>query len=30
LSQTETGVLRWYAMGIVLGTVLAILIAVFL
>ena len=30
LSLTETGVLRWYAMGIVLGAVVTILIAVFL
>ena len=30
LSRTETGVLRWYAMGIVLGAVITILIAVFL
>jgi NADH-quinone oxidoreductase subunit L len=29
LSQTETGVLRWYAMGIVLGAIITILIAVF-
>jgi NADH-quinone oxidoreductase subunit L len=30
LSRTETGVLRWYAMGIVLGAIITILIAVFL
>jgi NADH-quinone oxidoreductase subunit L len=30
LSLTETGVLRWYAMGIVLGAIVTILIAVFL
>jgi NADH-quinone oxidoreductase subunit L len=30
LSQTETGVLRWYAMGIALGAIITILIAVFL
>ena len=29
LSRTETGVLRWYAMGIVLGAIITILIAVF-
>ena len=29
LSQTETGVLRWYAMGIALGAIITILIAVF-
>ena len=29
LSRTETGVLRWYAMGIVLGAIVTILIAVF-
>jgi NADH-quinone oxidoreductase subunit L len=30
LSLTETGVLRWYAMGLVLGAIVTILIAVFL
>ncbi len=30
LSRTETGVLRWYAMGIVLGAIVTVLIAVFL
>jgi NADH-quinone oxidoreductase subunit L len=30
LSRTETGALRWYAMGIVLGAIITILIAVFL
>ena len=30
LSRTETGVLRWYAMGIALGAIVTILIAVFL
>ena len=29
LSRTETGVLRWYAMGIVVGAIITILIAVF-
>ena len=30
LSRTQTGVLRWYAMGIVLGAIGVILVAVFL
>jgi hypothetical protein len=28
LSRTQTGVLRWYAMGIALGAITTILIAV--